>query len=84
MTQHQVEIRTEGTRGQVLIDGRDIARSVTGLTFKAGIDGPPQLIIDLQLIDVTTVDSTETQVLLGDGVADTLKALGWTAPEDDG
>lgn len=85
MTRHHVEIRTDGTRGQVLIDGHDIARAVTGLTFTAGIDQPcPTLCLDLQLIDVTEVGSPETEVLLGDGVAETLKALGWTPPEENG
>ncbi|MFJ1653688.1 hypothetical protein ACIOC2_20320 [Streptomyces sp. NPDC088337] len=81
MTRHRVEVRTEGTRGQVLIDGQDIARSVTALTFTAGVDGMPRLTLDLQLIDVTELGSTETEVLLGEGVAETLKLLGWTPPE---
>lgn len=84
MTTHNVEIRVEGTRGKVLIDGHDIARGVVGLTFEAGIDGPPRLRLELNLINVTTIDSTQAEVLLGDGVADALTALGWAAPRDDG
>lgn len=84
MTRHHVEIRTEGHRGQVLIDGHDIARAVTNLTFKAGIDqAAPTLTLDLQLIDVTELGSTETQVLLGNGMAEALELLGWTPPKDD-
>lgn len=84
MTRHHVEIRTEGTRGQVLIDGHDIARAVTGLTFTAGIDQQlPTLRLDLRLIDVTELGSTEAEVLLGAGVEDALKRLGWTPPEED-
>ena len=83
MTRHHVEIRTEGTRGQVLIDGHDIAKGVTGLTFTAGIDQQcPTLTLDLVLIDVTELGSTETDVLLGAGVAETLIKLGWTPPEE--
>jgi hypothetical protein len=83
MTRHHVEIRTEGTRGQVLIDGHDIAHAVTGLTFTAGVDqATPTLRLDLQLIDITELGSTETEVLLGHGVAETLQRLGWTPPKD--
>ncbi|MGW0626440.1 hypothetical protein [Streptomyces sp. NPDC002758] len=83
MSKHRVEIRTEGTRGQVLIDGHDIARGVTGLTFTAGIDQLcPTLHLDLQLIDVTELGSIEAEVLLGAGVAETLTKLGWTPPEE--
>ena len=84
MTRHHVEIRTNGTRGQVLIDEHDISRAVTGLTFTATSDGQvPQLRLDLQLIDVTELGSTEAQVLLGADVEETLKRLGWTPPEED-
>ena len=84
MSRHQVEISTEGTRGQVLIDGHDIAHGVSGLTFTAGIDqAVPTLCLDLVLIDVTKLRSTEAEVLLGYGVADTLVRLGWTPPETD-
>jgi hypothetical protein len=82
MTRHHVVIRTEDRRGQVLIDGHDIAKGVTGLTFTAGIDGPPQLTLDLQLIDVTDIDSIDADVVLGNGVAAALKLLGWTPPEE--
>jgi hypothetical protein len=83
MTRHHIEIKTEGTRGQVLIDGHDIARAVTGLTFTAGIDQTClKLTPNLQLIDVTELGSVEGEVLLGAGVAETLTKLGWTPPEE--
>ncbi|MFJ2162376.1 hypothetical protein [Streptomyces sp. NPDC087856] len=83
MTKHHVEISVDGTQGQVLIDGHDIARGVTGLVFRAGIDGAPTLTLDLQLVDVTPLSSPDTEVLLGSGVAEALKVLGWTPPEDN-
>ncbi|MER6435438.1 hypothetical protein ABT275_03615 [Streptomyces sp. NPDC001185] len=84
MTRHHVEIRTEGTRGQVLIDGHDIAKAVTGLTFSAGVDQlMPRLYLDLQLIDVTELGSVEADVMLGNGVAEALQLLGWTPPKAD-
>ncbi|MFH9977933.1 hypothetical protein ACH4ND_01470 [Streptomyces sp. NPDC017179] len=84
MTRHRVEVRTDGRHGQVLIDGHDIARSVVGLTFTAGVREVPTLRLDLRLIDVTQLGSTEMEVLLGEGVAETLELLGWTAPATDG
>ena len=84
MSKHHVEIRTEGTRGQVLIDGHDIAKGCVGLTFTVDVDQPhPTLRLDLRIIDVTELGSTETQVLLADGVAEALRVLGWTPPEDE-
>lgn len=83
MTRHHVEIKTEGKRGQVLIDGHDIAKAVTNLSFTAGIDQQcPTLTLDLNLIDVTELGSVEADVLLGNGVADALQRLGWTPPEE--
>jgi hypothetical protein len=84
VTRHQVEIHTEGRTGRVLIDGHDIASTVTNLTFKAGIDQDvPTLHLDLQLIDAAGLGITEADVMLGNGVADTLKRLGWTPPETE-
>ncbi|MFE7954391.1 hypothetical protein [Streptomyces sp. NPDC057413] len=83
MTRHHVEIRTQGPRGQVLIDGHDIARAVTSLSFKAGVGELPTLRLDLRLIDVTELGSAETQVVLGEGVPEALQALGWTPPAAD-
>ncbi|NUS29803.1 MAG: hypothetical protein HOV92_37070 [Streptomyces sp.] len=76
-------IRTDGVHGQVLIDGHDIAKAVTGLSFEVSVDAFPTLRLDLRLIDVTELASAETQVLLGAGVEDALKRLGWTPPEAD-
>ncbi|MGW5126693.1 hypothetical protein ACWEQ7_22085 [Streptomyces sp. NPDC004069] len=81
MTRHRVEVRTDGTNGQVLINGHDIARSVTGLTLTASPGEAPKLRLDLLLIDVTELGSAETEVLLGEGVAETLTLLGWTPPD---
>ncbi len=83
MSRHQVEIRSKGIGHSVLIDGTDIARNLTGLTLHMGIAGEvPQLVLDVQLIDVTEIGSIEADVLLGQGVAETLKKLGWTPPEE--
>ncbi|MGW8703502.1 hypothetical protein ACWGOK_42475 [Streptomyces eurythermus] len=84
MTRHNVEISVEGSRGQVLIDGHDIARCVTNLTFTAGIgQDVPTLTLDLNLIDVTRLGSPETEVLLGQGAEEALVRLGWTPPQAD-
>lgn len=82
MSKHQVEIRSKGIGHSVLIDGTDIARSLTGLTLRMGVGAVPQMVLDVQLIDVTELGSVEADVLLGNGVAETLKKLGWTPPEE--
>jgi hypothetical protein len=85
VSRHKVEIRSDGPLAhRVLIDGTDIARSLTGLTLHIGTAGEiPKLTLDVQLIDVTELGSVEAEVLLGQGVAETLKKLGWTPPEED-
>jgi hypothetical protein len=82
VSRHQVEIRRNGPGHSVLIDGTDIAKSLTGLTLRMGAGAVPQLVLDVQLIDVTELGSVEAEVLLGNGVAETLKKLGWTPPEE--
>ncbi|MFF2522248.1 hypothetical protein [Streptomyces liangshanensis] len=57
MSQHHVQIRTDGVIGQVLIDGHDVGEL-------------PTLRLDLRLIDVTELSSMQAQVLLDHGVAE--------------
>ncbi|SFT31827.1 hypothetical protein [Streptomyces sp. ok210] len=83
MSRHQVEIGSDGLKHSLTIDGHDISRGATGLTLTMGCAGTlPQLEVDLQLIDVSTVGSIEAEVILGAGVQDVLVALGWTPPAD--
>ena len=83
MSRHQVEIHSDGPlKHQVLIDGQDIAGSLAGLSLSVSAGEVPQLMLDLQLIDVTSFGSTEADVLLGAGVVETLIKLGWTPPEE--
>jgi hypothetical protein len=82
MTTHHVEISTEGTRGRILIDGHDISKAVESYTVFHNAGSMPRVYIDFNLVDVTPLDSKEMQVLVTDEVAETLKVLGWTPPED--
>ncbi|MDF6043241.1 hypothetical protein LRD69_14000 [Streptomyces sp. JH14] len=83
MSRHQVEIGSDGLKHSLKIDGHDISQGATGLTLTMGCAGTlPQLEVDLQLIDVSTVGSIEAEVILGAGVHDVLVALGWTPPAD--
>lgn len=82
MSRHQVEIHQESPyKYRVLVDGVDIARSLTRLTLRMGVGEIPELDLGLQVIDVTQLGSIEAEVLLGAGVHEALVALGWTPPE---
>ncbi|MFJ8109976.1 hypothetical protein [Streptomyces sp. NPDC096132] len=82
MTRHNVEISTDGMRREILLDGHDIAHSVTALSFSTEHHCLPVLMLCLRLVDVTTLSSKDTEVLVDDGVAETLKRLGWTPPQE--
>ncbi|MFD6421047.1 hypothetical protein [Streptomyces sp. NPDC060198] len=81
MSTHQVEIGSKGFTHSLKIDGHDLSRGARGCTLTLGLAGTmPQLEVDLQLIDVSTVGSIEAEVTLGAGAREVLVALGWTPP----
>ncbi|MCM2580458.1 hypothetical protein [Streptomyces meridianus] len=85
MKTHRIAIEGDGLPGStnVLLDGRDIGRGLTGLTLTLAHDRVPHVELDLVVVDATRVGSVEAEVVLGSGVADTLVALGWTPPAEE-
>jgi hypothetical protein len=83
MTSHRVEIGTTKGGHSLAIDGHDVSRAATGLTLTMGLAGTmPELQLDLQLIDASTLGSVEAEVILGAGAHEALVALGWTPPAE--
>ncbi|MGW4505704.1 hypothetical protein ACWENO_13795 [Streptomyces sp. NPDC004436] len=80
MSIHQVEIHQTGPAYRVLVDGVDVARHLDSLTFEARAGLPPRLRLEIDVVDVTTLGSVETEVVLGGGAHEALVALGWTPP----
>ncbi|MFD5111450.1 hypothetical protein ACFWNG_03895 [Streptomyces sp. NPDC058391] len=81
MSRHHVEIGSNGLTHSLKIDGHDLSKDASGLTLTMGLAGTlPELQVDLRLIDVSTVESIEAEVILGAGTHEALVALGWAPP----
>lgn len=80
MPQHAFTFEQDGHVGRVSIDGHDISKAVRSLTFNGDAGMHPRVTLDLDIHDVTTVSSQNTELLIPDGTAEALIALGWTPP----
>lgn len=78
---YDVEITMDGVRGRVVVDGQDLSKGVRGFALRGGVGEITALELDLNLIDVTRVSSTSTEILIADEASEALIALGWTPPE---
>lgn len=81
---YDVDITMEGSRGRVVIDGNDISKGVRGFSVRGGVGEVTSLELDLNLIDVTRVSSTSTEILISDGASEALIAMGWKPPDLEG
>lgn len=73
-----VQIRTEGERGTVVVDGHDISTGVTGVDVEALAGQMP--IVTLHLAMPTVLVDGEAVVRLPEVTVDALRQLGWTMP----
>lgn len=67
---------------KVILDGTDIATSLTGLSLTMGPGQVPTVTLDLRIFGVTEIQDIEARILVPDATRDTLIALGWTPPAD--
>lgn len=78
-----LSITNRGLAGtEVLIDGHDIANSLTGLTLSMGANQPTVATLDLLIPDVTELHDTETRIHVPLSTRAALIALGWTPPAE--
>lgn len=77
----QIEHTTPG-HARVLLDGHDISHAVRAMTWEFEVDHVPQLILDLPIHDITSLDSEDTEILIPDDTREALIKLGWTPPEN--
>ncbi|MCX5601611.1 hypothetical protein OOK29_26015 [Streptomyces phaeochromogenes] len=83
MSKHHIEIRRGERLGhQALIDGTDIACSLAGLTLRLDKDALPRLELDLLGPGIAECSDLDAQLIVSQGAAETLRALGWTPPAD--
>lgn len=68
---------------KVELDGQDVSSTLTGLTFRIGLDDLPTAVLDVVLWDLsTTVENPK--VVVPEATHKLLVQLGWTPPEGDG
>lgn len=65
---------------EILINGTEFAKSITGLTLKAGVGLVPQLDLSLLLYEIE-VDG-DVRITVPSDSRDKLLALGWTPPPE--
>jgi hypothetical protein len=84
MPRHHLEIQTNVPGdNRVSIDGHDITNAVRGIVWHAHHDERPTATIYLATVDITTINSPHTELLISDDVAEALTAMGWTPPPSD-
>ncbi|WFE41927.1 hypothetical protein [Micromonospora sp. WMMD998] len=79
----KVEITAQpGGRSTIVVDGADISAGVGAyVLYDSAREGTPTLEITVPVVEATTL-AGEAQVIISDGAAETLVALGWVPPTD--
>lgn len=68
---------------KVELDGQDVSNSLTGLTFRIGLESRPTAVLDIVLRDLSVAVENPGLVVPG-ATRELLIQLGWTPPEGDG
>lgn len=68
---------------KVELDGQDISSTLTGLTFRIGLDDRPTAVLDVVLWDLSTAVENP-KLVVPEATHKLLVRLGWTPPEGDG
>lgn len=66
-------------RGAVLIDGMP-AHGVAGAQVFVQVGEPTRVILDVNVIEVASVELDDVEVIIPDRTAETLVLLGWAPP----
>lgn len=74
----KIQLNADGS-GTVEVDGQ-LLRGVQSLRIDGELQCMPQVTLELQLYDVSTV--AEAQILVPADTVETLVALGWTPPPE--
>jgi len=80
---HSFQLDQQGTRGRVLVDGIDISSAVRSVTLDGHAWEIPRVTLELEIHDITTISSSEAELLIPEATASALEALGWMPPTDE-
>lgn len=78
----EIEVAGNGRSGRIVLDGCDVSRGVRGFRVTSQCGELTRLELDLRVLDVTRLDSEETEIVIPDATRDALIALGWTPPAE--
>lgn len=70
----------QGWNSTIEVDGHDISAAARAFRLDADVHGIPQLVVDLVVLESSTV-SGEATVVIPEATREALIALGWTPPE---
>lgn len=76
----QAKLVLRPLRSEIVVDGTDIANSVTAITVRASVGEMPRLELELMVPEIEV--EGEVRVYMLDGTREGLLALGWTPPPD--
>lgn len=77
----RIQISTVEGAPRLAIEGTDVTSDVREAELRLRPGLPPRLVIEVDLVDVSTLGALDAEVVLGSG-HDALVALGWTPPKD--
>lgn len=75
----EIEVGATAIGGRIALDGHDVSSAVRGFRITA-IGEVTRLELDLNVLDVTRIDSEQTEIVIPDATREALIALGWTPP----
>lgn len=82
MSEHQVEITTQGGRGSLLVDGVDIAKLTRRFALEFDAGGIPRLSVELSPQKLRALMTGKVRVEVDPDTRAVLLALGWTPPTE--
>lgn len=81
-TEARLTLRAWPTASEIVVNGTDLARGCRAFTLSAEVGEVPRLELDLAVFEVAAVGEVKT--LIPDSTHETLVALGWTPPSEEG
>lgn len=73
--------QTAPGEASVILDGTEINRGLRGIEVAMQPNSLTRVTLDVLVIEDFHLDTKNAIVIIPEATADTLKALGWTAPE---
>lgn len=80
MSQHRMQLSSDGTKHTVVLNGIDLSRGLQGISLELLPGQPARVVLDPLVIELDEVGLDKPSVYVSDHAAKLLTALGWTPP----